>query len=227
MTREILYLLLMACVLLPGAGASEVLGKITIEKSITKKSVAPAVYDLRGMVVQDTSSEHLAMSGFERIAVWLEPKEPPGPIAPTTASMEQRNRRFEPALLIVPIGSTVEFPNTDPIFHNIFSLSRTQSFDLGYYPKGQSRKVRFTHAGIVQVYCHVHSNMYAVIAVVSSPWFGKPDQNGNFSWPTVPPGKYQLAVWQKTLGLLRKTVVVPEKGSTRVNVVLPDEDPEN
>lgn len=227
MSRNTLILVVLACGTIHNAAAGEVSGKIIIDKSLNKKTLMPAAYNLRGMSIQETPSEHHATNEFERIAVWLGSKEPAGPAAPTAATMAQRDRRFEPALLIVPVGSTVEFPNTDPIFHNIFSLSRAQSFDLGYYPKGQSRTVRFTHAGIVQVYCHVHSNMYGVIVVVSSPWFEKPDQSGNFSWSAIPPGKYELAVWQKTLGLIRKNIVVPEKGALHLNISLPNEDPEN
>src|SRR6185437_8163167 len=153
MSRKVLIMVVLACATIHSARAGEVSGKIIIEKNLNKKTLMPAVYNLRGMAIQEAPSEHRAANEFERIAVWLESKEPGGPTAPVTATMAQRDRRFEPALLIVPIGSTVEFPNTDPIFHNIFSLSRAQSFDLGYYPKGQSRMVRFTHAGIIQVYC--------------------------------------------------------------------------
>ncbi len=227
MIREILTVLAFTCSISRLAAAGDISGKIIIEKSLGTRTLAPAVYSLRGMTVQETSSEQGQGSEFERIAVWLESKRQLKPAAPAVAVMEQRNRRFEPALLILPIGSTVEFPNTDPIFHNIFSLSRTQSFDLGYYPKGQSRKVRFARAGIVQVYCHIHSNMYGAIAIVSSPWFGKPDHEGNFSWSAIPPGEYQLAIWQKTLGLLRKKLIVPEDGPVHVKVVLPLEDLEN
>ncbi|HSU59236.1 MAG TPA: carboxypeptidase regulatory-like domain-containing protein [Bryobacteraceae bacterium] len=227
MTREIFAAFAFACVVSHTAAAGEVSGKITIGKSISARNLVPAVYGLRGMAIQETSTQDQKTSEFERIAVWLEPDKPLEPAAPAVAIMEQRDRRFEPALLILPIGSTVEFPNTDPIFHNIFSLSRTQSFDLGYYPKGQSRKVRFARPGVVQVYCHIHSSMHAVIVVVSSPWFGKPDRNGDFSWPVVPPGNYQLVVWQKTLGLLRRKIVVPENAPLRLNITLPHEDLEN
>ena len=84
--------------------------------------------------------------------------------------MQQRNLRFDPDLLIVPTGSKVLFPNLDPVFHNIFSLSRTQTFDLGYYAEGKSREVVFSRPGIVQVYCHVHPEMYGVVVVTPSRW---------------------------------------------------------
>ncbi|MGI8961892.1 MAG: hypothetical protein ACR2IV_19465 [Bryobacteraceae bacterium] len=128
---------------------------------------------------------------------------------------------------MIPVGSAVEFPNFDAIFHNIFSLSHTQAFDLGYYPKGQSRIVKFPRAGIVQVYCHVHPNMYAAIVVTSSRWSGKPANDGSFSWPDVPPGTYRLMIWQKFVGIFRRDVVVPATGDVSINVAIPVEEPEN
>jgi plastocyanin len=206
--------------------ASQVSGKITIEKRVAKKSVAIAVYDLRGMAVPDGVSAGQNSNEFDRIAVWLD-SAVASAASPITATMQQQNRRFEPDLLVIPVGSTVNFPNLDPIFHNIFSLSRTQSFDLGYYSEGRSRSVRFTRAGIVQVYCHVHPNMHGVIVVNSSRWSGKPREDGTFSWTGVPAGKYRLGIWQKSLGLLHRTVVFPEAGSVHVTVSLPEEDPED
>ncbi len=105
---------------------------------------------------------------------------PASPKPPVKAVLDQRDTRFDPEIVIVPTGSTVEFPNWDPIFHNVFSLSKTQPFDLGFYPKGQSRTVKFNHPGIVQVYCHIHANMYAAIIVTSSPWYAKPSADGCF-----------------------------------------------
>lgn len=205
--------------------ASQVSGTISIEKHVIRKTVA-AVYDLRGMAVSDVAPAAQNANEFDRIAVWLEPAVA-RTTAPIIATMQQQNRLFKPDLLVLPVGSTVNFPNLDPIFHNIFSLSRTQSFDLGYYSEGRTRSIKFPRPGIVQVYCHVHPSMHAVIVVTSSPWSGKPRADGTFSWPDVPPGKYTLMVWQKLVGLVHKTIVVPATGSVHVNVPLPQEDGEN
>jgi plastocyanin len=206
--------------------ASGVSGKIVLQRKPRKQVLAPAVYDLRGMAMSDQRSARELANEFDRVAVWLESDhDEPGP--PAKATMQQRNRHFEPELLVIPIGSAVEFPNFDPIFHNIFSLSHTQSFDLGYYPNGQSRMVKFLRTGIVQVYCHVHPNMYAAIVVTSSRWSGKPAQDGTFSWPNVPPGKYRLMIWQKFVGVFRKDVLVPETGDVAINISIPVEEPEN
>ena len=182
-----------------------------------------AVYDLREVAVSEDSMSHDGGNAFERIAIWL---ESPRVIttATTAATLQQKGKHFEPDLTVIPTGSTINFPNADPVFHNIFSLSRTQSFDLGYYSGGHSRSVTFPRAGIVQVYCHLHPQMHAVIIVASTPWAGKPRPDGTFSWTNVPPGIYKLNVWQKSVGLLHKTIVVPEAGSVHSDISLPNED---
>jgi plastocyanin len=208
------------------ASASEVSGRITIEKGDNARIVSAAVYDLRGIAVANSAPPAKASTGYDRVAIWLE-SNTPTPAPRVKAVMEQRNRQLGPNLLVVPAGSTIEFPNLDPIFHNIFSLSRAQSFDLGYYAEGRTRSVDFLHPGIVQVYCHVHPNMHGVIVVTASRWFGKPAQDGAFSWPDVPPGKYRMCVWQKSVGVIRRKIVVPQSGALHVNMTIPDEGPEN
>lgn len=182
-------------------------------------------YDLRGAAVRQPAEDNKS-NNFDGIAIWLESRTPSprtASVAPVTAVMEQQDRHFVPGLLILPVGSVVNFPNQDPIFHNIFSLSKTQTFDLGYYPKGKSRTVTFSHPGIVQVYCHVHPNMYGVIVVTSSPWFGKPESNGSFSWTDVPAGSYRLMIWQRFAGLFHRDLTVPESGSVAVRIAIPEQ----
>jgi plastocyanin len=227
MVRICLSTAVLVAWLAPGAQAAEVSGVILINKKIEKRNVAPAVYDLRGAAVPNKSSPE-PRNEFDRIAVWLEPDNGGARASkPITATIEQRDRRFDPELLIVPVGSTVAFPNQDPIFHNIFSLSRAQSFDLGYYPKGQSRSVRFQRPGVVQVYCHVHPNMYAAVVVTDTPWFGKPGAGGTVSWKDVPPGKYRMLAWHKVAGLFRKDVTVPDAGPVSVTLSIPLDEDEN
>jgi plastocyanin len=187
-----------------------------------RKSVPPSIYDLRGIAVHDTHRSAENAGHFGRVAVWLE--DSPVSASPVTATMQQHNLRFEPDMLIVPTGSKILFPNFDPIFHNIFSLSRIQPFDLGYYAEGKSREMRFLKEGIVQVYCHVHPEMYAVIVVTSSRWTARPSSDGTFSWTDVPPGKYRVLVWQRSTGLSHKVVVVPATGAVQVRFSLPDDE---
>jgi plastocyanin len=201
--------------------AGDITGHALITKRLTKKALSPIVYNLRGAVAappapakSDTANE------FDRLVVVLEGGASK-PKPPETLVIDQRNMRFDPDLVIVPTGSTIQFPNADPIFHNIFSLSKTQPFDLGFYPQGQSRTVKFTRNGIVQVYCHIHANMYAAIVVTSSPWYARPAEDGSFSWTDVPAGHYKLTAWHKIAGLYKTEIDVPESGKVDATIRIP------
>jgi len=199
--------------------AGEVIGHAVITKRLSKKALSPVVYNLRGTAPPAAPASE-PVNEFDRMVVILDggplPSKPP-----VTAVLDQRNGRFDPEIVIVPVGSAIDFPNFDPIFHNVFSLSKTQPFDLGFYPKGQSRTVKFNHAGIVQVYCHIHANMYAAIIVTASPWYGKPSADGSFSWNDVPAGHYRLTAWHKIAGLYKTDVDVPESGKIEVSIQVP------
>jgi len=190
-----------------------------ITKRLTKKALSPVVYNLRG-TAPTTAPATDSVNEFDRVILVLEGGTAP-PKPPVTAVIEQRNSRFDPELIVVPVGSTVQFPNWDPIFHNVFSLSKTQPFDLGFYPKGQSRTVKFNKAGIVQLYCHIHANMYAAIVVTASPWYGKPSADGSSTWNNVPAGHYRLTAWHKIAGMHRIEIDVPESGTVEGRIRIP------
>jgi len=120
--------------------------------------------------------------------------------------MEQKNREFQPDLLTIPCGSTVSFPNLDPIFHNVFSLSKPKTFDLGNYAKGQTRSVTFLKPGIVLVNCRLHTNMTAAIVVTPNQWSSRTDADGRFVLRGVPSGVHTLIAWHKAAGFLRQTL---------------------
>jgi len=216
----------MVCVFAVATRGSDVHGTITLDSRMAKKSAPAPLYDLRGMAMHDrgpTAARTESARRFGRIAVWLEG----GPAAAATSlTMRQLDRHFEPDLLIVSPGSRVEFPNLDPVFHNIFSLSKAQSFDLGYYAQGKSREVVFSKPGIVQVFCHVHPDMYGVIVVTASGWTARPAENGTFTFTDVPPGRYRVVIWQRTAGLVHKTISIPPSGTVDVNFRLPDDEAE-
>ena len=220
--NRILPIAVLLCVCNAGVQATEVSGEIAIDARMVKKSLPVAVYDLRGITVYDGPGAGVNPGGLGRVAVWLEGgSSAPGPV---TATMQQRDRRFEPDLLIVPAGSKVVFPNIDPIFHNIFSLSHAKPFDLGYYAEGKSREIVFSRPGIVQVYCHVHPEMYGVVVVTSSRWTARPDAHGRFSWSDVPPGQYRVMIWQRSAGMIQKAISVPATGTLQMKFQLPDDD---
>jgi len=135
--------------------------------------------------------------------------------------LNQQDRRFSPDLVVIPAGSSVSFGNLDPIFHNVFSLSKAKSFDLGNYPKDQSRIVTFPKAGIVFVDCHLHPNMSAAIVVTPNRWSTKADASGHFVLSGLGPGTYTIVAWHRAAGFFRKTVRVTEGGVENVEFIIP------
>jgi plastocyanin len=165
---------------------------------------------------------------YSGVIVWLEPVGRPLPPAPgKTAVMLQKGKQFIPHVLAVAVGTTVEFPNLDPIFHNAFSDFAGQSFDTGLYPPGGTQKVVFRREGIVRVFCNIHSTMSAVIAVLNTPHFAVTAADGSFELPGVAPGEYLLHVWHErsteaTLhALARKVTVTAEPVNGAAQIRLP------
>ena len=118
------------------------------------------------------------------------------PATPTTSyRLTQKNKHFEPHLLVIPQGAQVEFPNKDPFFHNVFSLHEGVRFDLGLYESGTSKTVRFSKPGASFIFCNIHPEMSAVVMVMSSPYYAKTDPSGAYNIADVPPGEYELSVW--------------------------------
>jgi plastocyanin len=146
---------------------------------------------------------------------------PRTPVQPTRAEIRQRNENFVPRVVAVTVGSTVEFPNDDPIYHNVFSLSRTKTFDLGRFPQGKSRGVRFDKPGVVKVFCQIHSHMSATVMVFDHPWFAIPDEQGNFDLSGVPPGTHQITAWHERLGDTTMSLRVEPGRAATVDFVLP------
>lgn len=111
--------------------------------------------------------------------------------------MDQRREQFFPHVLAVTVGTVVDFPNNDLLFHNVMSLAPGNAFDLGRYPKGQSRSVRFDTPGIVPIICDIHAHMSAYVLVFSHPFFGVTDAQGRYAIPNVPAGAHTLKVWSE------------------------------
>jgi plastocyanin len=116
---------------------------------------------------------------------------------PGRARMDQRNETFVPHVLAITAGTTVDFPNNDTTFHNVFSLSRADPFDLGRYPPGKTGAWKFDQPGIVPVFCDIHSHMNAYILVFNHPFFAMTEDDGRYTMPSVPAGSYTLVVWSE------------------------------
>ena len=138
--------------------------------------------------------------------------------------MVQQNESFLPHILPIVRGTTVVFPNSDPIYHNVFSLSKTASFDLGRYPRGTSRSVRFDEPGVVKVFCHIHSDMSAVILVLDTPHFTTPDAQGSFQFPDLPSGTYTITAWHERARPIRREVLIRAGEATSMDFAIPLED---
>jgi plastocyanin len=150
------------------------------------------------------------------VVVWLQPVTAE-PITVSRSSskiiMRQKNKTFSPHVLVVPVGTTVEFPNDDPIFHNAFSNYNGQIFDIGLYPPGTTRSITFRREGAVRVFCNIHAAMSAVIVVVNTRYFAITGKDGRFQMEGVPKGSYRLAFYyeratEKTLEGLSRTVLI-------------------
>jgi plastocyanin len=134
--------------------------------------------------------------------------------------MEQRNREFAPRLMLVPVGSTVSFPNYDKIFHNVFSASAARPFDLGLYREGQARSITFDHEGFVRIGCNLHANMAATIVVIGAPHYVFTGADGAFRFRTLVPGRYKLRAWsEKSRDPITQDVTIkPGKNTVAVGV---------
>jgi plastocyanin len=134
---------------------------------------------------------------YSGVVISLNPSPAKPFSADARASILQKDKTFTPHVLAVPVGASVDFPNADPIFHNAFSSYSGQIFDVGLYPPGTTRAVRFTRPGIVRVFCNIHSAMSAVIVVLGTPYFGVTGKDGSYSIPNVPAGEYQFEVFHE------------------------------
>jgi plastocyanin len=137
------------------------------------------------------------------------------------AEIAQKDEQFTPHVVAVTAGSRVDFPNRDLFFHNVFSLSRGAIFDLGKFPSGMTKSRPFPKPGIVKVYCHLHSQMSAVVRVFDHPWFTIPGEDGSFSIDGVPPGDFTLVAWHERIGERRERVTIRTGATADVAFTLP------
>lgn len=147
------------------------------------------------------AASHAAAADNSDVVVWLDAIGENGATAaaaiapPKNVQLVQKNKTFSPHLLVVPVGTVVQFPNKDPFFHNVFSLFDGKRFDLGLYEAGSTKPVRFDKPGVSFLFCNIHPEMSAVVVVVETPYFAKSDRGGNVSISSVPDGRYMLHVW--------------------------------
>src|SRR5438445_6143391 len=187
MARKLLIATVLAALVLPPSSG-------------TPREDGPAVVDVTSEVKLIEKNATKSAMGSSPVALWLVPL----PCTENSAAavpakhhyrMLQENKTFEPKLLVVPLGSRVDFPNLDPWFHNVFSLYQGKRFDLGLYQAGAEKEVVFDRPGPSFLFCNIHPQMTAVILTVNSDFFGISDKAGHISIPRVPTGRYALHVW--------------------------------
>ena len=139
---------------------------------------------------------------------------------PATATMVMKGKAFNPRVVVVPVGGTVQFPNEDPIFHNAFSVSGDNRFDMALYKRPKVGSFTFQHPGIVKVYCNIHPQMSAVVLVRDNPFFAKAARDGAFAIEGVPAGRYQLRAWHERAPEASQEVSVPAEGRTVAQLLL-------
>lgn len=164
-------------------------------------------------------SESGAPADRAGVVVYLDGARAPGRPPAETRQIRQREQQFAPALTVAVVDSTVEFPNDDKIFHNVFSLSAPARFDLGLYKSGTSKSVNLKRPGVVDVYCNIHPNMVAKIVVIDSDYHAVTGADGRFQIDGVPPGRYSLVAWQRSGEPYRGQVKVAS-GTSRLDIQL-------
>jgi len=161
--------------------------------------------------------EPYRLSEVSVIYIETVPKASSYPLPGQNPTLNQYQMVFRPLVLPVLSGTTVDFPNNDNLFHNVFSYSRPGEFDLGRYPKGKKKSVTFDEPGIVSVYCDIHSYMFATIIVLDNPFFALPADDGTFSLAGIPPGTYDLTFWYGRKKIATKRAAVEEGKTTTAN----------
>jgi plastocyanin len=160
------------------------------------------------------------VSELRHVVVFLR-DAPASSTQPRVVEIRQKDENFLPRVVAVPVGSEVQFPNDDPIYHNVFSLSRAKTFNLGRFPRGESKSVRVTKPGVVKVFCEIHSHMTATIMVFNHPWFAMVGEDGRFELANVPPGQRDITAWHERLGDRTVPVRVESGRATEADFVLP------
>jgi plastocyanin len=173
------------------------------------------------VVRDDTKPDKTRSAG--NVVVWLTPVE--GTVIPASDQphirpvLVQKNKSFQPHILVVRVGSLVDFPNRDPFFHNVFSLFEGKRFDLGLYEAGSTRKVLFDKPGISYIFCNIHEEMSAVVIAVNTPYFAISDRRGQIVMPKLALGRYIFRVWYEgglpeAMNAMTREVTITESTST-------------
>jgi plastocyanin len=146
------------------------------------------------------------------------------PVPKEAVVLDQKELRFVPHVLIIQVGTTVEFPNSDPVSHNVFSISPGKRFNLGLYVRGAKRRITFDKPGVVELLCNVHQEMSGYILVLKNPYFSRTGADGSYRITGVPAGEYHLRCWSESRRARDRTIQVPQTGSVTVDFLMGERD---
>src|SRR6516162_7621460 len=220
-TAALIVVAALVCVLPPrrlvdGARNGAITGRVELRRVAASAERRPTVSEL------GTPATALDLSDRLTSVVYLDsaPRGAFEQVETPRAVMDQRGERFVPHVLAITTGTIVDFPNSDRIYHNVFSLSKTRQFDLGRYAAGHTKPVRFDRAGVVRVFCDIHSHMNAFILVFSHPFYSLTDNDGRYRIDNVPPGTYNVIAWNEGISSEARPVVVPDGGVAELDFML-------
>ena len=200
----------------PRVASARISGIVTVTAA-ARAPLASAAYASRRVVAAVATPA----SALANVVVFVKGAPFDGPLPVMHGKIVQQDEAFVPRLLAVTRGSVIDFPNLDPYFHDVFSLSDAAAFDLGSYARGTSRSRRFSKPGLVKVFCHLHSHMTASIMVFDHPYFAMPAADGSFTIGDLPPGRYTVSAWHERIGESSRAVTLEPGGTTDVRFSLP------
>jgi len=218
MILRTLSVLLLAALTVSGATAQPPVRDVTgIIRGRVSVPDSPPMPD-RPSVAALAASRHAPVDR-RKVVVYLDsaPREAFAELQRGRARMDQRNEQFLPRVLAITVGTTVDFPNSDKTFHNVFSLSPVRRFNLGRFPPGRTGSVRFDRPGIVPVFCDIHSHMSAYVLVFNHRFFALSDDAGRYEIAGVPAGSYTLKVWSELGTAPARRVAVREDGTVEAD----------
>ncbi len=188
-----------------GKGAQLLISAVLLMGQLAEAGV------IEGRILGGASNKDLS-----NFVIYIDDLEGSFPTPKEPAVMDQVDLSFIPHVLVIQAGTTVEFPNNDPISHNVFSISEAKRFNLGLYRRGEGRQMKFDKPGVVELLCNVHLEMSAYIIVVKNPYFARTGPDGAFRIPDVPAGRYRVRVWHEKLAIQAEQIVVPDEGTVNV-----------
>jgi hypothetical protein len=219
MRRFLLLLLAGGLAVPPALRSGDITGTVMISGDVSDQPAASIRGIYRGAPAVQDQQQH--PPDIPKAVVYIDGlKTPDIQPDPPRQTINQENLQFRPDLLPVLVGTIVDFPNNDHVYHNAFSYSKAKRFDLGRYEKGKSKSVLLDKPGVVRVFCEIHTHMRAVILVLENPYFTVAENGQPYRIKSVPPGDYRLTVWHERLDSQSRQITVPATGTITADFTL-------